>query len=339
MKVLSTFLTLIITLSLALGQSSDSLEDNTFELTAGLYSFELTPKRVGRYVNPGLSLAGLINKGKVSWGIGTDIVPSIFSNSESTFSTSMVTFKGIYERELITWDKANIYAGMAGGIMSLNNSVGGQVGPYIGFEKWFTKSSGIKVSASYNRLDKSLNTDTNNLYTVNVGYMHRFLVNKYEIPNPVLDSMTSDSLIVIDTIEIPEIILDESSDSVGMMTDVTQSEWDVSSDVVMLGVMTDTVYFGFDSDRLTDESMKKIYDMIDFKIVKDVYIEGHTDSTGPAEYNEKLAQRRANSVEDYIGHTSSYAVGMTENDAPHSNNTLQNRRKNRCAIIQITYQI
>lgn len=63
--------------------------------------------------------------------------------------------------------------------------------------------------------------------------------------------------------------------------------------------LTLDVNFGFDSSKITPAYMEKIKevsnilnDKPDYKVV----LEGHTDSTGPAEYNMKLSQKRADAV-------------------------------------------
>jgi len=63
-------------------------------------------------------------------------------------------------------------------------------------------------------------------------------------------------------------------------------------------------------------------------------IEGHTDSSGPQEFNQKLSENRANSVKDYLVSTGISAdrmsvVGLGENKPTNSNDTRKGRITNR----------
>lgn len=63
-------------------------------------------------------------------------------------------------------------------------------------------------------------------------------------------------------------------------------------------------------------------------------VEGHTDSVGADDYNQKLSERRANSVRDYltsngIGHDSVVALGMGKADPVASNESAAGRQQNR----------
>ena len=63
-------------------------------------------------------------------------------------------------------------------------------------------------------------------------------------------------------------------------------------------------------------------------------IEGHTDSSGPQEFNQKLSENRANSVKDYLVSTGISAdrmsvVGLGEDKPTNSNDTRKGRIINR----------
>lgn len=65
-----------------------------------------------------------------------------------------------------------------------------------------------------------------------------------------------------------------------------------------------TVYFGFDKSNLTAESTAKLDRLADLMkqdvTVKGAKIVGYTDSIGKNDYNQKLSQKRAKVVDDYI---------------------------------------
>ena len=67
----------------------------------------------------------------------------------------------------------------------------------------------------------------------------------------------------------------------------------------------------------------------------------HTDSKGPAAYNQKLSEKRARQVEEYIyslGFTGEIkSIGMGESKPIASNETEKGRSQNRRSEITITY--
>jgi OOP family OmpA-OmpF porin len=63
------------------------------------------------------------------------------------------------------------------------------------------------------------------------------------------------------------------------------------------------VNFGFDSSTVQEQYFADLGELAAFlKRFEDVYvdIEGHTDSTGPEDYNQSLSQQRAQAVVDYL---------------------------------------
>lgn len=72
-----------------------------------------------------------------------------------------------------------------------------------------------------------------------------------------------------------------------------------------------------------------------------INVNGYTDSTGPADYNEQLSQRRANSVGNYliqsgVGANRISAVGFGESNPIASNSTPEGRAQNRRVEVQIS---
>ncbi len=97
------------------------------------------------------------------------------------------------------------------------------------------------------------------------------------------------------------------------------------------------VHFAFDSATLTSEA-KSILDnaaqIINARSDTRFAIEGHTDSSGPDNYNQSLSERRANSVLNYlvskgVSASSLSAVGKGESSPVTSNDTREGRAKNR----------
>lgn len=112
----------------------------------------------------------------------------------------------------------------------------------------------------------------------------------------------------------------------------------------------DPVYFAFDNFQLNEEGRKQL-DKI-FRLMKDypavrVKFIGHADAKGPAEYNQKLSEKRANAVLKYIydkgiDATRMEAKGMGEqrfaaiNSNPDGSDNPEGRRLNRRVEYEIT---
>jgi OOP family OmpA-OmpF porin len=110
--------------------------------------------------------------------------------------------------------------------------------------------------------------------------------------------------------------------------------------------MSTTALFDFDSDVLREDgkvALKELGDSISAKgaSVVDIDIIGHTDSTGPAEYNQGLSERRAQAVADYITSESDIdpsiidVSGEGENNPIASNDTREGRAENRRVDINV----
>jgi outer membrane protein OmpA-like peptidoglycan-associated protein len=101
--------------------------------------------------------------------------------------------------------------------------------------------------------------------------------------------------------------------------------------------------FDFDSSNLTDNAKLVIDERIDrfkgrVKATTKMQIVGHTDSSGPEEYNQKLSEKRAQAVADYIlAHAlrddmtadKIQVTGKGESEPTASNDTREGRMQNR----------
>jgi OmpA-OmpF porin, OOP family len=105
-----------------------------------------------------------------------------------------------------------------------------------------------------------------------------------------------------------------------------------------------SVKFGFNKDNLTPES-KQALDQIASNIANTkgyiITLEGGTDSTGPADYNYDLSQRRANSVIQYLASKYNvpahkmYVIGLGKDKPVESNKTRQGRADNRRVDVRL----
>mgnify|MGYP001206037730 FL=1 len=108
--------------------------------------------------------------------------------------------------------------------------------------------------------------------------------------------------------------------------------------------MPSSVTFGFDSADLTGGATSALNDVANVLTQYPetrVNIAGHTDSTGDASYNQRLSERRAQSVGSYLqgqGVASGrlYVSGYGENQPIASNNTEEGRAQNRRVEITLT---
>jgi OOP family OmpA-OmpF porin len=105
-----------------------------------------------------------------------------------------------------------------------------------------------------------------------------------------------------------------------------------------------TVTFGFDKSTLTADDKQQLDDFATQLGSAKSYIlqvTGGTDSTGPAQYNYELSQRRADAVVQYLASKYSvaphrfYLIGIGKDDAVADNSTREGRQKNRRVSVQL----
>ncbi len=107
----------------------------------------------------------------------------------------------------------------------------------------------------------------------------------------------------------------------------------------------DKVTFPFDKAQVGDDAKKLVDEAIaELKAQnKGVYfeIEGHTDSTGPAEYNMKLGEERAMAVRNYLHDTHGVALNRMQvisygaTKPVVDNQTPAHRSQNRRVVIKV----
>ncbi|WP_319558433.1 OmpA family protein [Thiomicrorhabdus sp.] len=102
-------------------------------------------------------------------------------------------------------------------------------------------------------------------------------------------------------------------------------------------------FFDFDSAVLKSSAHQELDVFADYMNAtpeSKVQITGHTDSTGPAAYNQKLSERRADAVKEYLGSKGiaddrMNATGMGETAPIASNATRAGRAENRRVEVEI----
>ena len=124
----------------------------------------------------------------------------------------------------------------------------------------------------------------------------------------------------------------------------------VEKGTVLENVIVENIEFAFDSAELTAQSKAILDDAVTRlapykELIRNetthITVTGHTDSTGPEAYNQKLSERRANAVADYMANSLGVdrmrmkVSGMGESNPVADNATREGRAKNRRVEIDV----
>ncbi len=108
-------------------------------------------------------------------------------------------------------------------------------------------------------------------------------------------------------------------------------------------VVETSVHFAFDKSNLTDKA-KEALDQLLAEVPNTkgylVVVEGGTDSAGPAGYNYKLSERRAEAVVQYLAEKNVpahkiYVIGLGKDKYAAPNTTADGRAKNRRVDVRL----
>jgi peptidoglycan-associated lipoprotein len=115
--------------------------------------------------------------------------------------------------------------------------------------------------------------------------------------------------------------------------------------VYTLTLSNDKVQFPFAKSELSDEAKALIDDTIGPLVQENAgvwfEIEGHTDATGPEDYNMQLGEERAMAVRDYLAKAHSIAlsrlsvISYGESEPVADNSTREGRAQNRRVVIRV----
>ena len=153
-----------------------------------------------------------------------------------------------------------------------------------------------------------------------------------------------------------EMLLDDDQDGVANSVDTCPdtsfgAKVDASGCYVMISETKEIsmhVVFELNSFKITQESYAEIESVARFMReypLTDVNIEGHTDDSGSAAYNQKLSQKRADAVAEVlineynIESSRVSATGYGESRPLVENNSSENRNRNRRVTAKITAQV
>lgn len=103
-----------------------------------------------------------------------------------------------------------------------------------------------------------------------------------------------------------------------------------------------SIHFEFDSAELTDEAKDKLKEFIgtmnqDNLAAVEVAIKGYTDTTGPEEYNQDLAERRAEAVRNFLEEQglASYNLQVEAIGEPEEDELAENAQENRRVVVSV----
>jgi hypothetical protein len=160
--------------------------------------------------------------------------------------------------------------------------------------------------------------------------------------NTILSAYSLPMVEVAEVVEVVNVVGDEDGDGVPDDMDLCPG----TPRGVAVGergcwALTNAVLFAFDSAVVKKEA----YPLLDYtKEAFDAYpdmkveVDGYTDSTGPANYNMILSERRAKAVMNYLVNSVGIsadrltAVGYGETNPAFPNDTKENRAKNRRVV-------
>ena len=116
-----------------------------------------------------------------------------------------------------------------------------------------------------------------------------------------------------------------------------------AAEVVAERIVLRGVNFDFDKAEIRPDAaviLDEVVSILSGKPDVQVRIEGHTDSTGPEDYNQGLSERRADSVRTYlveqgIAEAQLTSVGFGESKPISTNDTREGRALNRRVELQV----
>ncbi len=137
--------------------------------------------------------------------------------------------------------------------------------------------------------------------------------------------------------------MDRQEEELRQSTRGTGIEVDRRGDDIVLN-MPSSVTFGFDSSDLTNSARNALNDVAQILTQYTdtrVNIAGHTDSTGNADYNQRLSERRAEAVGNYLAQSGVTRnrlnmTGYGQTQPVASNATEDGRAQNRRVEITLT---
>lgn len=99
-------------------------------------------------------------------------------------------------------------------------------------------------------------------------------------------------------------ISDNQITTKGLLTDILEKEYVMKRIPYRAVVLEDLIYYNFDDSKIRADAeplVKNIAEMMQRYTFLEILVKSHTDSWASDEYNERLSQKRANAVRDFLG--------------------------------------
>ncbi|GLS90613.1 porin OmpA [Psychromonas marina] len=217
--------------------------------------------------------------------------------------------------------KAGVYGYQAEGFGLKDKDVDGTVG--VGIEQHFTDDFSVRLEYQYYNnltLNDSPYESEWDTHLLALGFIYSWGGHKNVAVTEA--PMTE----VVEEVMVEEVVVEEVAVIV------------VEKEMIDVEPMTVEVYFDFDKEELSDQSVEQLQPLIEHLQAyptSTVVLVGHTDSRGSSELNQNLSEQRANTVSDFL--TTEYAIsadristsGEGELSPIASNETSEGRAKNR----------
>lgn len=299
---------------LAPGYSATLLDDNTIDKGGKLYAgyqFNRYLSVEGGYFDLGefqfnaqTIPAGILNTNMKVRGFNLDVVGYIpFTEKLSAFGRLGVT-------RALTQDtfSGSGAASLLGGKLSDRDDFG-KAG--VGFQYNFTDSFAMRLEAERYVISNAI-YNHNNIDLYSVGFVYKFGAKPAPVPAPIVIAPPPPAPVVVVAPPPPAPRFEKYT-------------------------LSSTELFGFDSDTLHMPQPK--LDEIAAALKTDgapsqIVIVGYTDRLGAPEYNQKLSERRANSVKEYIASKGIDPTRLQVFGKGEADPVVQCTEKNKAALIE-----
>ena len=266
------------------------------------------------------------------------IIDTINKIDDQRYNTSIITFKGDCDSQLLVPPNNNVSSRIIEKIRYLNADGGTPLAATIAYTGSVLRNVKKKKVILLSDGEETCGGDP--VKEAKILY-HKYNLNiNFQVIGYAVDNKTKKMLQEISNIS-PDWKYYDAKDAQSMNVIINNilKEGDLAKD----GWNGNKYTFQFDSDsvNLTTEYRKKIYTMFEF--LKDnndnILIKGYTDARGTKAYNKRLSIKRANIVKKYlielgISNNRIKVQGMGEDNPIATNNTKDGRRMNRRVTIE-----
>ena len=262
---------------------------------------------VGKYFKNGLGIEGIASYNKYKIGKIVDGFP-LTSNKDYFSIDSRLS----YDLNKIIGETGwfDPYVGVGVGYTDANDSPRGTYNGVLGFRTWFSSRLGLDINTSGKW---TMNNNTNHLQHA-IGVVYRFNVEK---------DLTQEGKEKLELIEVEKKELLRINDSIASANKVLEEKRLLAEKLAKQKELErleqlknqkknqiqnkldalEPIYFEFNSSNLSTSSknmLSKLVLILNEYPKLSIAVNSHTDSRGPAVYNQKLSESRLQSTLDYL---------------------------------------